>query len=97
MYGLDRLEVLDWRDSRFAHPRATPEKALCDWLYLAERLSSARVDQAPLHRGICAASPLIKATEVFSIEPMNSKQMKKWLEQRGATFLSGKGSHLKDV
>ena len=26
---------------------------------------------------------------------MNSKQMKKWLEQQGATFQVGKGSHLK--
>jgi hypothetical protein len=26
---------------------------------------------------------------------MNSKQMKKWLEQQGATFQPGKGSHLK--
>jgi mRNA interferase HicA len=26
---------------------------------------------------------------------MNSKQMKKWLEQLGATFEPGKGSHLK--
>lgn len=26
---------------------------------------------------------------------MNSKQMKKWLEQKGATFEQGKGSHLK--
>ena len=26
---------------------------------------------------------------------MNYKQMKKWLEQQGATFLPGKGSHLK--
>ena len=26
---------------------------------------------------------------------MNSKQMKKWLEQQGATFLQCKGSHLK--
>jgi mRNA interferase HicA len=26
---------------------------------------------------------------------MNSEQMKKWLEQQGATFLPGKGSHLK--
>lgn len=25
---------------------------------------------------------------------MNSKQMKKWLEQQGATFAQGKGSHL---
>jgi mRNA interferase HicA len=26
---------------------------------------------------------------------MNSKQMKKWLDSRGATFLPAKGSHLK--
>jgi mRNA interferase HicA len=26
---------------------------------------------------------------------LNSKQMKKWLEAQGATFLPGKGSHLK--
>ena len=26
---------------------------------------------------------------------MNSKQMKKWLEQHGATFQPGKGLHLK--
>ena len=26
---------------------------------------------------------------------MNSKQMKKWLEQQGAIFLPAKGSHLK--
>lgn len=36
-----------------------------------------------------------KATEVFNIDVVNSKQMKKWLEQQGATFLPGKGSHLK--
>ena len=35
------------------------------------------------------------ATEVFSIRYVNSKQMKKWLEQQGATFAPGKGSHLK--
>ena len=29
------------------------------------------------------------------ILPMNSKQMKKWLEQQGASFQVGKGSHLK--
>ena len=38
--------------------------------------------------------PLTNATEVFSIGTMNSKQMKKWLEQQGATFQPGKGSHL---
>jgi mRNA interferase HicA len=36
-----------------------------------------------------------RSTQLFSIECMNSKQMKKWLEQQGATFQAGKGSHLK--
>ena len=26
---------------------------------------------------------------------MNSKQMRKWLEQQGATFQAGRGSHVK--
>ncbi len=34
MHELTTLPVEDWRDNRYAHPRATPEKALCDWLYL---------------------------------------------------------------
>lgn len=37
----------------------------------------------------------MNTTQVFNIRHMNSKQMKKWLEQQGATFLAGKGSHLK--
>jgi len=35
VYELDNVVVEEWRDSRFLHPRATPEKALCDWLYFA--------------------------------------------------------------
>jgi mRNA interferase HicA len=38
---------------------------------------------------------LPNTTEVFIIRFVNSKQMKKWLEQQGATFALGKGSHLK--
>jgi len=34
-------------------------------------------------------------TQVFSIQPVNSKQMKQWLAKQGATFQPGKGSHLK--
>ena len=49
----------------------------------------------PLPCNIHVAWPLKKTTEVFIIEPMNSKQVKKWLEQQGATFQPGKGSHLK--
>jgi mRNA interferase HicA len=38
---------------------------------------------------------LTNKTEVFSIQCINSKQMRKWLEQQGATFAQGNGSHLK--
>ncbi len=38
---------------------------------------------------------MTNTTEVFIIECVNSKQMKKWLAQQGATFQPGKGSHLK--
>ena len=38
--------------------------------------------------------PLQNTTELFSLCAVNSKQMKKWLEQQGATFTPGKGSHL---
>ena len=31
----DALPVEDWRDNRVDYPRATPEKAFADWLYLA--------------------------------------------------------------
>jgi mRNA interferase HicA len=31
---------------------------------------------------------------MFIIRLMNSIQMKKWLEQQGATFAPGRGSHL---
>lgn len=37
----DSLPVQDWRDHQFAHPRATPEKAFCDWLYLGQSPRSA--------------------------------------------------------
>ncbi|MDP3604925.1 MAG: type II toxin-antitoxin system HicA family toxin, partial [Polaromonas sp.] len=42
-----------------------------------------------------ATPTLTNTTLLFSIYTMNSKQMKKWLEQQGASFQPGKGSHLK--
>ncbi len=36
LHELDSLPVVDWRDDHYAHPRATPEKAFCDWLYLGQ-------------------------------------------------------------
>ena len=51
----------------------------------------------PAPRNIRVALLLMKTTEVFNIEGMNSKQMKKWLEQQGATFQPGRGSYLKVI
>jgi len=45
--------------------------------------------------GEVAAFRLDKHNRTVRIRPVNSKQMKKWLEQQGATFAQGKGSHLK--
>jgi len=36
LHELDSVPVADWRDNHYAHPRATPEKAFCDWLYLGQ-------------------------------------------------------------
>ena len=47
------------------------------------------------YRAVLFIATLKCATEVFSVRYVNSKQMKKWLEQQGATFAPGKGSHLK--
>ena len=65
LHELDTLPVDDWRDNRFAHPRATPEKALCDWLYLGHSprsplrlppldLDDDRFNQARLRRVVSA-------------------------------------------
>ncbi len=72
VYELDALPTSDWRDTRFRHPRATPEKALCDWLYFAASprspvrpppldLELKKLDQARLHRvaqGMALCGPL---------------------------------------
>ena len=61
LHELDALPVQDWRDNRYAHPRATPEKAFCDWLYLGQSPRSSlrapplgldfeKLDQARLRR-----------------------------------------------
>ncbi|MGB5834880.1 MAG: type II toxin-antitoxin system HicA family toxin [Thiohalocapsa sp.] len=44
---------------------------------------------------ISVVSWLINTTDMLIIQPVNSKQMKKWLELQGATFQPGKVSHLK--
>ena len=46
-------------------------------------------------RGASVAYDLARATEVFSLRPMNLHKFKRWLAKQGATFEPGKGSHLK--
>lgn len=40
MHELSELPTQDWRDLDHMHPRATPEKAFADWLYLASSKKS---------------------------------------------------------
>lgn len=47
IHELPQLPTEDWRDLNFRHPRATPEKAFADWLYLASSKKS-RVTAPPL-------------------------------------------------
>ncbi|MCY7304818.1 MAG: hypothetical protein LH632_01465 [Rhodoferax sp.] len=69
MYELDKLEVADWRNNRFAHPRATPEKALCDWLYLAASpRSSMRAPPLDLQAGRLDADRLQRVAMAMSIK-----------------------------
>jgi mRNA interferase HicA len=60
----------------------------------AKRSGHANETRSQIHTTL-GSIDLDNTTEVFSIGRMNSKQMKKWLEQQGATFQPGKGSHLK--
>ena len=70
VYELDALPVADWRDARFAHPRATPEKALCDWLYLAASpRSPMRSPPLDLEAGRLDAARLRRIAKVMAIHP----------------------------
>lgn len=64
---------------------ATRQRLACDAVLAPEQAGSTAL----------LRSFLYGATEVFSIGAVNSKQMKRWLEQQGATFEPDKGSHLK--
>ena len=50
---------------------------------------------APKVTAISRSIPACEMQHFCYYTSMNSKQMKKWLEQQGATFQPGKGSHLK--
>lgn len=79
VYELDTLKVADWRDSRFAHPRATPEKALCDWLYLAASpRSPMRSPPLDLEAERLDADRLQRVAMAMSIE----KHLEAWLQSK---------------
>ncbi len=79
VYELGALPVADWRDARFAHPRATPEKAMCDWLYLAASpRSPTRPPPLDLEIDRLDAERLQRVAVAMSIQP----QLKGWLQSK---------------
>lgn len=84
LHELDALPVDDWRDNRYAHPRATPEKALCDWLYLGQSPRSSllsppldldydKFNKARLRR-IVSAMGIKEAFEIWSQKKLQYDQ-----------------------
>lgn len=73
------LPVEDWRDNRFAHPRATPEKAFCDWLYLGQSpRSSLRAPPLDLEYGKFNKARLRRIVAAMGIQPAFDA----WLEKK---------------
>ena len=71
LHELDSLPVEDWRDNRYAHPRATPEKALCDWLYLgASPRSSLRAPPLDLALERFSKARLRRIVSAMGIKPV---------------------------
>ena len=71
VHELDALPVQDWRDNRHAHPRATPEKAFCDWLYLGQSpRSSLRAPPLDLDFHKLNQARLRRIVSVMQIKPV---------------------------
>lgn len=76
----DGLPVEDWRDNRYAHPRATPEKAFCDWLYLgASPRSSLRAPPVDLEWDKLNKARLRRIVRAMDIKPA----FEAWLLKKG--------------
>lgn len=70
LHELGSLPVQDWRDNRFAHPRATPEKAFCDWLYLGQSpRSSLRTPPLDLEFEKLNPARLRRIVDAMNIKP----------------------------
>ena len=79
LHELDSLPVEDWRDNRYAHPRATPEKALCDWLYLgASPRSSLRAPPLDLALERLSKARLRRIVSAMDIKPV----FEAWLSKK---------------
>lgn len=71
LHELDSLPVEDWRDHHFAHPRATPEKAFCDWLYLGQSpRSSLRAPPLDLEFGKFHKARLRRIVGAMNLKPV---------------------------
>ena len=79
MHEPNSLTVEDWRDTRYAHPRATPEKALCDWLYLgASPRSSLRAPPLDLELDKLDKARLRRVASAMGIKAV----MDAWLSRK---------------
>ena len=71
LHELAGLPVQDWRDNQYTHPRATPEKALADWLYLGQsprstlRAPPLDIDLPKLHKARLAR--IVKAMGIAPV------------------------------
>lgn len=71
LHELDALPVEDWRDNRYSHPRATPEKAFCDWLYLGQSpRSSLRAPPLDLEFDKLNPARLRRIVRAMAIKPV---------------------------
>ena len=73
------LPVTDWRDNRYAHPRATAEKAFCDWLYLGQSpRSTLRAPPLDLDFQKLNKARLRRIVSAMEIKP----SFNEWLEKK---------------
>lgn len=77
MDGADAKVREDVRDQRFDYPRATPEKALLDWIYLGASTRS-RMTRPPLDTDLTSLNMkrLLRVARHMEIEPEPTR----WLE-----------------
>ncbi len=72
-----------------------PQIEMCKIIFDGNKSQNQGRLRRPRSNNVMHIPKLYKHNTSVKIHCMNSKQLKKWLEQQGATFQTGKGSHLK--